>query len=153
LGKYAVGDSVMLGAAGSLRARGFTVNATVSRQFTTGVALVRDLTRSGRLPRKVVFHLGTNGVVLADVCDQMVRVIGHQRVIWLVTLKVPRSWQEPNNRKLRACAHRHRRAHLIPWNSYSHGHPSWFASDGYHLTSSGRVAYARLIDGYVAGPV
>lgn len=148
-GRYAIGDSVMLGAAGALRARGFTVNATVSRQFFTGVELVEDLVDSGRLPRKLVFHLGNNGTVLEGGCTRLVRTIGPRRRVWLVTVKVPRSWQRPNNEVLQACARRYRRAFLIPWSSHARGHPGWFASDGYHLTSSGRSAYASFIDSYV----
>ena len=44
LGRLAIGDSVMLGAKGDLVARGFRVNATVSRQFRDAVlALGQDL--------------------------------------------------------------------------------------------------------------
>jgi hypothetical protein len=149
-GRYAIGDSVMLGAAGGLRARNFRVDAEVSRQFVTGIGVVQRLARSGQLPRKVILHLGNNGTVPGDACRRLGRSIGPHRMLWLISLKVPRSWQDANNRILRTCAHRHERVVLIPWNIRAHGHPGWFASDGYHLTGSGRVAYTTLVDRYVA---
>ena len=39
-GRYAIGDSVMLGAREELTARGIKVNAVVSRQFRDAVPLV-----------------------------------------------------------------------------------------------------------------
>jgi hypothetical protein len=148
-GRYAIGDSVMLGAVGGLGSRRFRVNAKVSRQFSTGVELVAELLRTRRLPRDLVFHLGTNGTAPARDCRKLVNMIGPQRIVWLVTVKVARSWRQPNNRVLRACARRSERARLIPWNAHAHGHPGWFAPDGYHLTSAGRSAYASFIDSYV----
>lgn len=148
-GKVGIGDSVMLGAASDLRARGYRVDAVVSRQFTSGVGLVKELASTRRLPRKVVVHLGNNGTVLRTACDRLARVVTPERGLWLVTLKVPRSWRASNNRILRACAKRHDHVRLIPWSAYAHHHRSWFAADGYHLTPIGRVRYARLIDGYV----
>jgi len=46
-GRLAVGDSVMLGAKGELVARGFRVNAIVSRQFRDAVSLVERLKAGG----------------------------------------------------------------------------------------------------------
>ncbi len=140
----------MLGAAGGLHARGFHVDAVVSRQFVTGIGLVQGLARRGQLPRKVIIHLGNNGTVPGDACRRLVRTIGPHRMLWFVSLKVPRSWQDANNRILRTCAHRRERVVLIPWNIRAHRHPSWFASDGYHLTGTGRNAYTALVDRYVS---
>lgn len=148
-GRYAIGDSVMLGAVGGLSARDFRVNAVVSRQFSSGIEVVAKLLRTRRLPRDLVFHLGTNGTASAGNCRELVRMIGRQRIVWLVTVKVARPWRRPNNRVLRNCAGRFERARLIPWNAHAKGHPGWFASDGYHLTSAGRSAYASFIDSFV----
>lgn len=148
-GKVGIGDSVMLGAAINLRSRGFRVDALVSRQFTSGVARVRELASIGRLPRKVVVHLGNNGTVVRAACDRLSRVVTADRQLWLVTVKVPRSWRGSNNRILRACAKRHDHVRLIPGTAYAHAHGSWFTSDGYHLTPIGRVRYTQLVDGYV----
>lgn len=141
--KLAIGDSVMRGAANELRARGFRVNTTVSRQFSDAPGLVRQLRRAGRLPRTVVIHLGNNGIVEPPDCRRAVRAAGNRRV-FLVTVKVPRAYRAPNNRKLRACARRHG-ARIIDWYGFSRSHGGWFYRDGFHLTPIGQRNYARLI--------
>jgi hypothetical protein len=144
-GRYAIGDSVMLGARHELRARGFNVNATRSRQFSDGVAVVRSRKRHGVLPRKIVVHLGNNGYVYRGACDDLVRAAGSRRRVFLVTVKVPRFWRKTNNRRLRRCARHHANASLIDWYRYAKGHPGWFYDDGFHLNGRGRVRYAGLI--------
>ena len=52
-GRYAIGDSVMLGARDELRARGFVVDTEKSRQFADAVTIVRHKAASGVLRRKV----------------------------------------------------------------------------------------------------
>ncbi|MGZ4125537.1 MAG: hypothetical protein ACXVQU_08295 [Actinomycetota bacterium] len=145
-GRYAIGDSVMLGARDQLVADGFRVNAVVSRQFRDGPLLVRQLAAGGHLPRDLIVHLGTNGLLEPADCDAIVRAAGPDRHVFLVTDKVPRPYRDPNNARLRACAHRHRNATVIDWYGDSRYHAAWFYPDGYHLTPPGRVAYAAFLD-------
>jgi len=149
-GRLGIGDSVMLGAKQELRARGFgVVDAVVSRQFYRAPALVRYWRRQERLPEDVVIHLGTNGTVNLTDCYQAVRAAGRRKV-FLVNLKVPRSWRAEDNQRLHHCAKHFPNAYLIDWYGHSHDHPGWFASDGYHLSGTGRIAYATLIKREVA---
>ena len=145
-GRYAIGDSVMLGARDDLIARGFRVNAQVSRQFRDVVPLVRELAAGGHLPADLIVHLGTNGAIDGADCDRLVRVAGPDRRIFLVTVKVPRPYRDPNNARLNACAHRHDNVSIIDWYALSRYHTGWFYSDGYHLRPVGRHAYAALLD-------
>jgi len=150
-GRYAIGDSVMLGARTQLIARGFRVNAEVSRQFRDGPHLVHHLAIGGHLPVDVIVHLGTNGLLEGSDCDALIRAAGPDRHVFLVTIKVPRSYRDPNNRRLRACAHRHANASIVDWYGYSRYHVAWFYSDGYHLTPAGRDAYAAFLDRSTSG--
>src|SRR5262245_62137717 len=144
-GRLGIGDSVMLGAKQQLRARGFgVVDAIVSRQFYRAPALVRYWRRQGRLPRNLVIHLGNNGTVGLSDCYHALRAAG-RRNVFLVNLKVPRSWRVEDNHRLRHCARRFPNAYLVDWYGHSHDRPGWFASDGYHLTGRGRIAYASFI--------
>jgi hypothetical protein len=143
--RLGIGDSVMLGAKAELNARGIRVNAAVSRQYDDGVAIVRSMAAAGTLPRRVIVHLGNNGVYQGGDCGRLVRAAGGRRSVWLVTLKVPRWWRGRINEALRACAASHANAHLIDWYAYAHDHPEWFYSDGYHLNGTGRTRYAQLI--------
>ena len=141
----------MLGAKRELHARGFrVVDAVVSRQFYSAPARVVYWKRLGRLPRNVVIHLGNNGIVLLSDCAHAVQAAGSHRHVFLVTLKVPRSWRQLDNHRLHICARRFANAYLIDWYGASHYHPGWFAPDGYHLTPSGRTAYASLVARRVA---
>ena len=95
-GRLAIGDSVMLGAKGELVARGFRVNATVSRQFRDAVPLVERLKAEGRLRRKVVIHLGTNGILIqAADCNRISEIAGPNRTVY------PRHAQDPSVVSLR----------------------------------------------------
>jgi hypothetical protein len=144
-GRLGIGDSVMLGAKPQLQARGFhIVDAVVSRQFFRAPALVTYWRRQGKLPANVVIHLGNNGTVNLSDCYHAVRAARHRKV-FLVNLKVPRSWRLEDNHRLRQCARHFRNAYLIDWYGHSHDRPGWFASDGYHLTGRGSIAYARFI--------
>ncbi len=145
-GRYAIGDSVMLGARSALIARGFRVNAEVSRQFRDAPALVRQLAAAGHLPVEVIVHLGTNGLIDGADCDALMRVVGVARHVSLVTVKVPRPYRDANNARLRACAHRHDNVSLIDWYAFSRFHTAWFYEDGYHLTGIGRREYAAFLD-------
>jgi hypothetical protein len=146
-GRYAIGDSVMLGARSALRARGFVVNAEVSRQFAEAVTIVRQLARDGRLRRTIVIHLGTNGVLIArEDCDTIARIAGRHRRVYLVTIGIPRSYRQTQNDRMRACAARHANTSVIDWYAHSRNHPAWFYSDGYHLNARGQAHYAAFLD-------
>ncbi|HEY6568031.1 MAG TPA: hypothetical protein VI341_11005 [Actinomycetota bacterium] len=143
-GRYAIGDSVMLGASGELRGRGIKVNATVSRQFSTLPGLIRRLRSSGRLRETVIIHLGNNGFLELNDCKAAVRAASG-RTVYLVTVKVPRQWRQENNRRLARCDRDFPRAHLVDWFRHSVNHPAWFADDLYHLTPVGQRRYAAFI--------
>ena len=145
-GRYAIGDSVMLGAKDELTGRGIKVNAVVSRQFRDAIPLVEQLKAAGRLRRKVIIHLGNNGILIeAAQCNRISEVAGSGRTVYLVNLKIPRSYRSIQNERLAVCAQRRANTLLIDWYHYSRSHPSWFATDGYHLTSAGQTSYASLI--------
>jgi lysophospholipase L1-like esterase len=148
--RFALGDSVMLGAKGDLKALGFaTVDATESRQAYSGPALLRK--RGTSLPTNVVIHLGTNGTLPLDVCKSMVKAVGPDRRVFFVTIHVPRSWEASNNKVIRACdaAFGADRVHVIDWDKAVSSHPGWLYSDGTHLRPTGAAAFAHLIDGSV----
>ena len=145
-GRFGVGDSIMLSAKDDLRPLGYGVNAKVGRQFGSGVWIVRHKAEDGSLPRRVIVHLGTNGTIDPVDCDRLVGFAGPKRRVFLTTIKVPRSWEEPNNETLRACANDHEKVHVIRWWAKSHGHPEWFAADDYHLNVTGQRIFARFVD-------
>jgi hypothetical protein len=145
-GRFAVGDSVMLGAKDELVARGFRVNATVSRQFRDAVPLLEQLKAAGRLRRKVIVHLGNNGILIAAAdCNRISEIAGPNRRVYLVNLKIPRWYRSSQNRQLAACAERRPNTVLVNWFFFSRDHSSWFAADGFHLTPTGQARYAAFV--------
>jgi hypothetical protein len=147
-GRYAIGDSVMLGARDELRARGFIVDTETSRQFSDAVTIVRRKAASGVLRRKVIIHLGTNGILIeASECDAIAKAAGAHRHVYLVSVTGPTKYpgiRKAQNTRLRACADRHANTSLLDWYGYSRGHERWFW-DGMHLTASGQDAYAAFL--------
>jgi hypothetical protein len=144
--RLAVGDSLMVGAGPLMRRAGFAIHAKVGRQFSTAPGIVRSYGRA--LPRNVVIELGTNGTVTLAACRAVVHAAGAKRRVFLVTNRVPRSWQDSNNATLAACdrSFPKARVHLVDWHGASAGRPEWFAADGIHTSAAGRAAFARLID-------
>ena len=153
LDAIAIGDSVMLGAKSQLRDRGVdVVDAAVSRQAATGPGLLRK--RGEKLPEHVVVHLGTNGTYTLKMCKELVRTVGKQRRVYLVTVKVPRKWESVNNDMLRSCdrAFRSDRVVLLDWNAAATKNPSYLYADGVHLRPEGARAFARMIERAVTAP-
>jgi hypothetical protein len=148
-GRVGVGDSIMLSAKDELNTYEIHVHAKVGRQFSEGVAVVQRLKADGILAKRLVVHLGTNGPIGPADCDQVVAIAGPKRRVFLVTNKVPRTWQDPNNDILNACASAYDNVWVIRWYSYSTGHPHWFADDRYHLSAEGQAMYAAYVDSEV----
>ena len=152
-GRIVIGDSVTGMAPGLLTARGFRVDYAVSRQFSHARGIMSRYGAS--LPRNVVIALGTNGYVSLSECRAVVRAAGPDRRVFLVTNRVPRAWEGPNNATMRECdrSFTASRVHIVDWWGLSDSHPSWFypePRDGYHPTESvGAPRFARLIDAAV----
>ena len=153
LDAIAFGDSVMLGAKSQLKDAGVgTVDAKVSRQAYTGPGLLRD--QGARLPEHVVVHLGTNGTYTLKMCKQLVRAAGKSRTVYLVNLKVPRSWEKENNRMLSKCDSKFRsdRVVLLDWNEIVSKNPGYLYADGVHLRPEGAAAFAEMVRKAVTTP-
>jgi lysophospholipase L1-like esterase len=148
-GRLGVGDSIMLSASDELAAYEIPVAAKVGRQFSEGLRIVRARAKKGTLPKLVIVHLGTNGWIDPADCEALVAAAGRHRRVFLVTIRVPRDWMEPNNQTLQVCAEAHAKVHLIGWARVSGRHPEWFAEDGYHLNPLGQDEYAAYLDARV----
>jgi hypothetical protein len=146
MGRFGVGDSIMLSSKDELTSYDIGVNAKVGRQFADGLRVVHRLVTAGTMPKRVIVHLGTNGWIDPTACSALVDEVGHSRRVFLVTIRVPRDWMRPNNELLRACDAAHERVHLIRWAMVSGRHPEWFADDGYHLNADGQAEYAGYLD-------
>lgn len=138
-GVYAVGDSVLIDAQGPLQAcvPNIQVNAAVSRQWSDGEAILREVMAGTPPPSVVVVDLGTNGPITDADFDAMMSILkGAGRVVF-VTVEVDRPWQDQVNGVLARGVSRYPSSVLADWQSLASQHPEWLYSDGTHLPIGG----------------
>ena len=100
--------------------------------------------RAHRLALVVLIHVGDNGVIDPDQLRATLRVLTGHHVV-LMTLRVPRDWQDPNNQTIRSVATQFPYVSVVDWCRLSGGSSDWLYADGLHLTPDGAVAYTRLV--------
>lgn len=141
----AVGDSVMLGAAGALnKAFDVTVDAAVSRQSDEIEQRVEARKAAGQLENVVIIHAGTNGTATYDSLKATMQELQDRQVV-LVTVHTPNSWMDDSNRNIRGMANQFDNVRIADWEVASDGHREYFVVDGTHLTTAGIKAYVQTI--------
>lgn len=140
----AVGDSVMIDYQGALAQDlpGIQVTAQVSRWWTTGEAILRQLKSEDALGAVVIVGLGTNGPVSAAQFDSMMSVLSGASRIVFVNVRVDRTWQDPNNAVIAQGVGRYPRAVLANWYQMAVQHPTWLYSTQTHMPIDGPGAQA-----------
>jgi hypothetical protein len=147
----AFGDSVMQGAAQTLNdllngARNpSAVDASQSRQFSTGVDELQGYRDRGELADVVVVHLGTNGSVDPDDFTRMMNVLAGVRKVVVLTAKAPRPWEEQVNDTIFAEAGKYENVVVLDWHAIGGAHPEYFWDDAIHLRPEGAQVYSQLI--------
>jgi peptidoglycan/LPS O-acetylase OafA/YrhL len=155
LSPYAVGESVMLGAAPQLQAGGVQVNAMVSRQGTNLADAVGQLRAAGQLGRVVVIQTGTNGSVSDETFDRIMSYLpGDQTpLVVFLTVRAPRGWIADNNIRIRQLPDRYPNVKVLDWETLSQPISGELAGDGYHLrTAVAKQFYANLIFDAIGRP-
>jgi peptidoglycan/LPS O-acetylase OafA/YrhL len=144
---FAVGDSVMLASATELQAAlpGISIDAQVSRQVSTGVALIQQLAAAGRLRRVVVFALGTNGTFSLAEMHQLIAAIGSHRLLVLVNTYEARPWETGDNQLIAAAARRHRNVILANWFTAIQHRTNLLYPDQVHPQPPGARIYAHMV--------
>jgi peptidoglycan/LPS O-acetylase OafA/YrhL len=143
----AFGDSVMLGAAPQLRATiaHVSVSAVEGRQARDVFADIAQHQVAGTLGACVVIHTGDNGIIApADLSRALASLHDRSRVV-VLTDRVARDWQGPNNDTLHAVVPRFPNAVLVDWYGIANPHRDWFYRDGLHLRPPGQRAYAEAV--------
>lgn len=148
----AIGDSVMLGAAGALEfaIAGIGIDAEVARHVDPAIEVLVSYLEQGVLGETVILHLGNNGPMYEQQFDTIMSLLSDRTVVF-VNVRVPRQWQDWNNDILRAGVGRYPNASLINWYRASESSPGFFWDDGYHLRPEGAAFYAELIAAHLPG--
>ncbi len=148
-----IGDSVLLGASPELQARlpAAVVDARQGRQWWEAAADLRTMAAEGRLTSHVVLHLGNNGTLTDELFDEVMAALAGVERVSVLTVRVPREWERTVNEAIWRAAERYPNVQVVDWRSVSDGHPEYFGSDGVHVGSTGRVAYADFVLATIAG--
>jgi peptidoglycan/LPS O-acetylase OafA/YrhL len=151
----AIGDSVLEGAGPALR-RVFpflTVDADVGRRAPEVFDEIAWLKLGGRLGRIVVIATGANGIVEPDALDEMLEKLADRRRVVLVTVHVPRPWQDLNNETFAEAAEGHANTTVADWHAAAQEHPEWLYEDGVHVRPEYASEFAEIIRAAALDPV
>jgi hypothetical protein len=136
----------MLGAAGEMASRGYTVDAQVSRQMIDMVELMGKLGEAGVFDDVVVIHLGTNGPFEKETLDAFLEPLSGVPNVIILNVFANRSWAAANNQLLADRDVDGDNIILIDWNLLAPQCPgSCFSADGIHLNATGQKYYADVI--------
>jgi hypothetical protein len=115
-------------------------------------------TLAGRLGEGLVVMAGYDDASITNAVDLVMaeaEAQGVKRVLWL-TYRTNTSYVLPgglpardlygsHNKELAAAAQRHSSLKVLDWDGFTTNQPTWFASDGIHLTLAGAVGLATFI--------
>jgi peptidoglycan/LPS O-acetylase OafA/YrhL len=149
----AVGDSVMVGAADGLQRRlgdRAVVDADIGRQATDFPPIIDNYRRVGVLPDEVVVQMGNNGPVYSTNIDALRQSLAGVDDVYIVNVRVPRSWESEVNDELSQAIQGWPQATLLDWYDIAGSDPN-LTYDGIHLTPDGDKAYSDLISNAVEG--
>jgi hypothetical protein len=143
----AIGDSVMNASAMSLAAvlPGIYIDAKPDREMPTGLAIVRQLARTGQLRPVVVMGLGTNYIVTTAQLQELMRLIGPHRKLVLINTYVPDGWSKIVNVTDAAFVKQHPSVVLADWYDTIKDRLYLLWPDQVHPQMPGTVVYARMV--------
>lgn len=144
----AFGDSVLLGAKVALadHTRQLRLDAVEGRQAVNVLDDVAAQARAGRLAPDVLIHVGDNGIIDPSQLHNTLALLRDRQRVVLMTVRVPRDWEGPNNDIIRSAAGQFANVKVVDWRALSAGHlDDWIYSDGLHLTAAGAIAYTRIV--------
>ena len=143
---FAIGDSVMKGAAPALADLGIVVDAQQDRQARMGAEIFKQLEDLKVTIDVAVVHLGTNGPVSQETFDLLMDSTDQIPKVIILTLTANRDWTAQNNARIRALPETHPNVIVLDWQLVSElCTGKCFTADGIHLERDGMRFYAEEI--------
>jgi peptidoglycan/LPS O-acetylase OafA/YrhL len=144
---YAIGDSVLLGAAPELgHALGrVEVDAVIGRQMNAALGILHDRRAAGTLPGIVVVHVGNNGPITTNQVRELFDTLSSVPHVAVLTIRIPEDYESHNNKLISQIARDYPNVILVDWFAASNDRPGLFWKDGEHLRPEGADVYAALI--------
>lgn len=142
----AIGDSIILDIAPSLNEKyeNITIDGKIGRQMSEGTTLANKYTEFNDSDKAVIIELGSNGYFTNKQIDGLLDSFSKSH-IFLINVRVPRSWESKVNKSLSQKAEERENVTLIDWYSIASKHPEYFEQDGVHLNSEGVESLENLI--------
>jgi lysophospholipase L1-like esterase len=141
----AYGDSIMVGSLQALRYYfpGIRIDAKSNRRWSDGLAEVKARGAANR--RAVVLAFGTNAGVDADRVEDVLSVLGPNRMVVLVNVMGPFSRIDGDNAALALVASRHPNVVVADWADAVRAHPDQVQSDRVHPTLTGAHLFSKTV--------
>lgn len=138
----AFGESVMLGAAPELTARGVKTIAEVSKGPSWMLDQLQQAKASYNITYGVVLQLGTNGPVTRNEYESLLAEVSPaiKRVV-VLTLTGDRPWTAANNEIIRSLPATHPNVVVLDWEKASAQITDHLSSDGIHLRDETAKTY------------
>lgn len=143
----AVGDSVMLASYEALMAEfpGIYVDGEVSRHYTAAIPILQSMEANGTLDQFVVLGFGTNGAMFDGQLDQILQIIGPDRIVVFTLPYGDREWMPPARQELYDAAHSYDNVYIADWCNAARTNPSLLREDDVHPSPEGAAVYAQAI--------
>ena len=152
---FAIGDSVLAGAASCLDGRGIAVDAKQSRRIGDAIGILER--KREWLPQRVIVHLGTNGGASDTELDSVMSIFGPDHIVMWSTIQLPDdptryTYERATNDAIAALPDRYDNVRIFDWESISMLHPDWLYAEGIHMTPDGCRGYANLVEPQIRAP-
>jgi len=140
-----IGDSVMLGASANIVELfpNAIIDAKVSRSIYGAIEVANNLKEQDKIGNPIIIGIGTNGEASKKKRDELMEIIGSDKVCFWVT--VTNDQNVHANANIKDYPNQYPNMHVIDWEAASKDHTDYFYNDGIHLTPTGRKAYANLV--------
>ena len=105
------------------------MNAEVGRQGQLCLEVLRALRDAKQLGPIVIVHCGDNGFIAENFVQQVVEITGPTRHVVMMTVKVPRQWEGPNNVRIIEGAKAFANVKVLDWHFHAIAKPpEYFAA-------------------------
>ncbi|MDO4908940.1 MAG: acyltransferase family protein [Corynebacterium sp.] len=143
----AIGDSVMLASVEKLYGQfpGIDIDAAVSRSMPEITDVVADWAHTGRLRPVVVLGVGTNDEVDPWEIDQVMAIVGPDRLVVMTAPYGNRPWIGASITNIFAAAEHYPNLVVADWNGQAIANPQDLAWDGIHPDGDGARLYGFAI--------
>lgn len=143
----AIGDSVLLSARTELTnfMPQIDVHAEIGQQVSAAIEQIKVLDRQGKIANTVLIDLGSNGTFKESQWQEIYSILGKKRKIYLMNVRVGKSWQDGVNRTVKTAAQNYSNVYEIDWYSATANKEDLFYPDKIHPNPTGGEYYASLV--------